>query len=120
MSDRLSAPHTRAGRIQRACLELLREHKRNDAVPTNGRFVYYELEQQGAIPKHYLDGQGRKRARQPEQDRRCGGAALRISRLPEPATWQPRSRFIKCDPVACLAPLRALDLCVPVGGFNER
>ena len=68
MSDRLSAPHTKAGRIQRACLELLREHKRNDAVPTNGRFVYYELEQQGAIPKHYLDGQGRKRARQPGQD----------------------------------------------------
>lgn len=30
--------------MQRACLDLLREHKRNGDIPTNGRFLFYELE----------------------------------------------------------------------------
>ena len=64
----LSAPHTKAGKLQRACLDLLRQHERDDAIPTNGRFVFYELEQAGAVPKHYLDGEGRKRPRQPSND----------------------------------------------------
>lgn len=38
----LSAPDTKAGRLQRACLELLREHERDGALPTNGRFLFYE------------------------------------------------------------------------------
>jgi hypothetical protein len=59
----LSAPDSKAGRLQRACLKLLGEHKRDGALPTNGRFVFYELEQRGVVPKHY---EGKKR--QPRQD----------------------------------------------------
>src|SRR5262249_36561968 len=68
---RLSAPDTKDGRLQRACLELLREHARNGDIPTNGRFLFYELEQRGVIPKKY-DGinpkTGKKWARTPLQD----------------------------------------------------
>jgi hypothetical protein len=64
----LSSPDSKAGRLQRASLGLIRQHERDDALPTNGRFVFYELEQASAIPKHYLDEHGRKRARQPAQD----------------------------------------------------
>ena len=67
----LSASDTKAGRLQRACLDLLREHKRNGDIPTNGRFLFYELEQRGVIPKNY-DGinpdTGKKWARTPLQD----------------------------------------------------
>jgi ribonuclease HII len=49
----LSAPDSRAGRLQRACLKLLREHNRRGEIPTNGRFVFYELEQAGVIPKKF-------------------------------------------------------------------
>ena len=49
----LSSPNTKAGRLQRACLELLHEHERNGDIPTNGRFLFYELEQRGVIPKKY-------------------------------------------------------------------
>jgi hypothetical protein len=51
----LSAPDTDKGRLQRACLELLREHQRDGALPTNGRFLFYELEQRGVVPKHRAD-----------------------------------------------------------------
>jgi hypothetical protein len=68
MSEMLSAPESKKGRLQRACLELLREHEHDDALPTNGRFLFYELEQQGVIPKWYLNERGSKRARQPAQD----------------------------------------------------
>jgi hypothetical protein len=34
---RLSKPDTDRGKLQRACLELLREHEREGTVPTNGR-----------------------------------------------------------------------------------
>jgi len=61
--DALSAPESKAGRLQRACLDLLREHERDeDGLPTNGRFVFYELEQRGVVPKH---SEGK---RQPRQD----------------------------------------------------
>ena len=67
----LSPPDTKAGRLQRACLELLREHKRKGGIPTNGRFLFYELEQRGVIPKEY-EGinpkTGKPWARAPLQD----------------------------------------------------
>jgi hypothetical protein len=67
----LSDPDSKAGRLQRACLDLLREHHGNDEIPTNGRFLFYELEQRGVIPKKY-DGinptTGKKFARTPLQD----------------------------------------------------
>ncbi len=59
----LSAPGTKAGNLQRACLELLRQHERDGALPTNGRFLFYELEQMGVVPKH---NEGMKRT--PSQD----------------------------------------------------
>jgi len=69
--DVLSAPDTKCGRLQRACLDLLHEHDRKGALPTNGRFLFYELEQRGVIPKKY-DGinpdTGKKWARTPLQD----------------------------------------------------
>jgi hypothetical protein len=59
----LSDPDSNIGRLQRAALELLREHERAGDIPTNGRFLFYELEQRGVIPKKY-DG----KARTPLQD----------------------------------------------------
>lgn len=47
----LSSPATKAGRTQRVVLALLREHDAADAIPTNGRFVFYELEQRGLARK---------------------------------------------------------------------
>jgi hypothetical protein len=61
----LSSPESKAGRLQRACLDLLRQHEREGTIPTNGRFLFYELEQQGVVPKAYRDASGNKRARTP-------------------------------------------------------
>jgi hypothetical protein len=47
--SKLSAPETKRGWLQRACLEVLREHERDDALPTNGRFLFYELLQSGVV-----------------------------------------------------------------------
>src|SRR5262249_21694722 len=48
--DILSAPDSKAVRLQRAWLELLREPHRNGDIPSNGRFLFYKLEQRGVIP----------------------------------------------------------------------
>jgi hypothetical protein len=40
-----------AGRLREACYVLILKHKRDDEIPTNGRFLFYELEQAGAFPK---------------------------------------------------------------------
>jgi hypothetical protein len=53
VEDRLSKPRTKAGRLQRACLELLHEHERDEALPTSNRFLFYELVSRGTIPKSY-------------------------------------------------------------------
>jgi hypothetical protein len=60
--DLLSAPDSKRGKLQRACLKLLREHERDKALPTNGRFLFYELTQRGVVPKHSVG------KRQPRQD----------------------------------------------------
>ena len=39
----LSRPDFAAGKLQRVLLKLLREHERDGALPTNGRFLFYEL-----------------------------------------------------------------------------
>jgi hypothetical protein len=67
-SEKLSAPETKAGRLQRACLALLREHEGAGTIPTNGRFVFYELTQRGVIPKAYYRPDRSKAARQPKDD----------------------------------------------------
>src|SRR5262249_39951413 len=66
--DGLSAPDSKAGKLQRACLALLHQHEREGTIPTNGRFLFYELEQQGVVPKHYVKPSGEKRARTPAQN----------------------------------------------------
>ncbi len=51
LDELLSGPDTKKGRLQRACLALLREHEADGALPTSGRFVFYELVDRGIIPK---------------------------------------------------------------------
>jgi hypothetical protein len=75
----LSAVESKAGKLQRACLDLLREHEHDGAIPTNGRFLFYELEQQGVIPKAYLAAGGSRRARQPAQD--ISDATMRLREI---------------------------------------
>ena len=59
----LSAPHTKRGDIQRVVLDLLDQHEADGGVPTNGRFVFYELEQRGHATKPSPDDQRRNRRR---------------------------------------------------------
>jgi hypothetical protein len=73
----LSAPHTKAGRLQRACLDLLNEHKADGALPTSLRFLFYELLDRGVIPKSY----GATARRTPSQDISVAAMALRENRL---------------------------------------
>jgi hypothetical protein len=49
----LSRSSSKTGVLQRAALALLRQHELDGGIPTNGRFIFYELEQRGLIPKHY-------------------------------------------------------------------
>ena len=72
----LSAPETKAGRLQRALLDLLREHQHDGALPTNGRFLFYELEQKGVVPKHYPK-RGTRTQRTPAADVTCALMDLR-------------------------------------------
>jgi hypothetical protein len=59
---------TQIGRLRRACYDKLLQHEQDGAIPTNGRFIFYELEQDGVIPKAYLNADGTKRARTPAQN----------------------------------------------------
>jgi hypothetical protein len=58
MTGGLSPDDTKAGRLQRACLELLRQHEADGALPTSNRFIYYELVQRGIVEKHKPGGGG--------------------------------------------------------------
>jgi hypothetical protein len=51
LGDTVSAPDSKAGVLQRACLDLLAEHERDGALPTSIRFLYYELVQRGIVSK---------------------------------------------------------------------
>jgi hypothetical protein len=62
--DPLGSEKSKAGRLRRALLRILDGHP----VPTSVRFLFYELEQAGEIPKAYRYANGSKRARQPSQD----------------------------------------------------
>ncbi|HXH89807.1 MAG TPA: hypothetical protein VNI55_14505 [Gaiellaceae bacterium] len=52
----LSKPGSTRGRLQRLAYELLLEHERDGMIPTNGRFIFYELAQRGLVAKGYRDG----------------------------------------------------------------
>ncbi len=58
----LAKPGTTSGDLQRALLALLYEHKADGTLPTNNRFLFYELEQRGVLSKH-VSG-----TRRPDQD----------------------------------------------------
>lgn len=64
----LSKESTKKGRLQRACLALLREHEADGALPTSIRFLFYELLDRGVIPKAYRKPDGTERSRTPGQD----------------------------------------------------
>src|SRR5215217_2550037 len=69
IEKKLSKPDSKAGRLQRHCLNLLAEHRRDGAIPTSGRFLFYELVSRGVVPKdHYRDENGNKKSRTPAQD----------------------------------------------------
>ncbi len=60
----LSPAHTKKGRLQRALLERLRVHEAEDTIPTDGRFLFYELEQLSVVSKDPPPG----KVRTPRQD----------------------------------------------------
>jgi hypothetical protein len=47
----LSRPDSSKGRMQRLVLQLLRDHQAAGEIPTNNRFVFYELEGRGHVSK---------------------------------------------------------------------
>lgn len=49
----LSPESTRAGYLQRACLEIYQEHRHAGTLPTSLRFLFYELEGRGVVAKSY-------------------------------------------------------------------
>jgi hypothetical protein len=59
----LSNPDSACGKLQRICLELLREHEAQgeDGLPTSARFLFYELVQRGVLSKEKTG------ARRPDQ-----------------------------------------------------
>src|SRR5215217_6291845 len=69
VEKRLSKAGSKAGHLQRHCLKLLAEHQRDGAIPTSGRFLFYELVSRRVVPKdHYRDENGNKKSRTPAQD----------------------------------------------------
>ena len=69
VEKRLSKAGSKAGHLQRHCLKLLAEHQRDGAIPTSGRFLFYELVSRSVVPKdHYVDENGKKKSRTPAQD----------------------------------------------------
>ncbi|MEE8551416.1 MAG: hypothetical protein V3T08_09215 [Gemmatimonadota bacterium] len=65
LSDVLSRADTCAGRLQRAAYQLLLDHEAAGEIPTNGRFIFYELEGRGVVFKQDPDGPRRGTADRP-------------------------------------------------------
>jgi hypothetical protein len=51
LADRLSSQSSKAGKLQRAGLAVLLGKQDDNVLPTNGRFVFYELEHEGIVRK---------------------------------------------------------------------
>jgi hypothetical protein len=70
---RLSAPDSKKGKLQRAVLTVVREHEASGALPTSGRFIWYELVQRGVVDKSKARGHaGVKRG----EDQNVGDALM--------------------------------------------
>jgi hypothetical protein len=75
---RLSRPDSNTGLLQRALLARFRIHQADGTIPTNPRFLFYELEQRGVVSKiNPLKPDGQKRVK---EDRQYLSEALTILR----------------------------------------
>jgi hypothetical protein len=66
--DGLSRRGTAARRLQDEALRVFREHKRDGALPTSNRFIFYELVQRGVLDKAKKRGAGSRGADQDLSD----------------------------------------------------
>lgn len=65
----LSAPHTIAGTLQRAALKRFHQHRDDGMLPTNDRFIWYELEHDGVVSKEQPEVKpGCRMTRKPSQN----------------------------------------------------
>lgn len=64
VEDKLSAADTNKGYLQRELLKRLNVHVREGTIPTDGHFLFYELEQRGVVSKNPPPG----KVRTPRQD----------------------------------------------------
>jgi hypothetical protein len=57
-------PNTKIGALRKLVFDLLKEHEDagEDGLPTNARFLFYELVQRGVLQKHDPDKKGGRRA----------------------------------------------------------
>ena len=81
----LSGPDTKKGKLQRACLAVLKEHEADGALPTSGRFIFYELLGRGIIPKTYIKPDGSQGKRTPAQD--VSDALSHLREVGVPWSW---------------------------------
>jgi hypothetical protein len=61
---------SKQAKLRKIVLDLLREHEQagEDALPTSGRFLFYELVQRGVLDKHKPKGESGRRSDQPLHD----------------------------------------------------
>jgi hypothetical protein len=48
----MTAPQSKIGALRDLVVKLLKEHERDGTIPTNARFLFYEMVQRGQIDKH--------------------------------------------------------------------
>ena len=59
---------SKIGALRELLFELLQKQKRDDAIPTNARFLFYELVQSGDLSKEQKPRVDDKKGRRPDQD----------------------------------------------------
>jgi len=59
---------SKIGVLRELLFELLQKHKRDDTIPTNARFLFYELVQRGELSKEQKPRIDDKKGRRPDQD----------------------------------------------------
>src|SRR5262249_34451818 len=59
---------SKIGALRELLFKLLQKHKRDDAIPTNARFLFYELVQSGDLSKEQKPRVDDKKGRRPDQD----------------------------------------------------
>ncbi len=77
----LSRPDSEKGRLQRAALLQYRAHAADGTLPTSNRFLFYELEQAGAIDKTRTNLDGTRSIRRADTDLNAALTVLRDNHL---------------------------------------